>query len=61
MGQDEREKPSDTPKPGDEAPPGTPGSGDSLCRDCGGTGTKGGMPCPHCDGTGTVNEGIGGG
>lgn len=47
--------------PGDEAPPGTPGSGEDICRNCGGSGKREGKPCPTCDGTGRINEGIGGG
>jgi len=53
--------------PGDEAPPGTPGTGDDVCPVCQGTGRldeddeEGGHPCPNCGGTGVVTEGIGGG
>ena len=50
---------SDT-NPGDEAPPGTPGTGENLCRDCNGSGKLDGRPCPTCDGTGKVIERIGG-
>lgn len=46
--------------PGDEAPPGTPGTGEDLCRTCGGTGQLNGGPCPECEGTGKVVRGIGG-
>jgi DnaJ-class molecular chaperone len=46
--------------PGDEAPPGTPGTGEDLCRACGGTGILNGSPCPECEGTGKVTVGIGG-
>jgi hypothetical protein len=46
--------------PGDEAAPGTPGTGENLCRKCSGTGDQGGQPCPECGGTGKVVEGIGG-
>lgn len=46
--------------PGDEAPPGTPGTGENVCRTCGGTGRLSGRTCPACQGTGTVIEGIGG-
>lgn len=45
---------------GDEAPPGTPGTGEDICRACGGTGQLNGGPCPECDGTGKVVRGIGG-
>ncbi len=47
--------------PGDEAAPGTPGSGENLCPDCSGTGKMNNKPCPTCGGTGKVVEGIGGG
>ena len=59
---------SDTPtttteplKPGDEAAPGSPGSGENVCPKCGGTGQMQGEPCLKCLGTGVVQEGIGGG
>lgn len=58
----------DTPRPtgapmapGDEAPPGSPGTGEAPCRACGGTGRLGGQACTSCQGTGKVNVGIGGG
>jgi DnaJ-class molecular chaperone len=48
--------------PGDEAAPGTPGTGEDICQECRGTGQiDDGSPCPNCDGTGYVTEGIGGG
>ena len=47
-------------KPGDEAPPGTPGTGEAVCRRCGGTGRDGGQTCPDCSGTGKVTQGVGG-
>lgn len=46
--------------PGDEAPPGTPGTGENVCRMCGGKGTVSGRTCPDCQGSGKVIEGIGG-
>ena len=46
--------------PGDEAAPGTPGTGEDLCRTCGGSGRLNGGPCPECEGTGRVTRGIGG-
>ena len=46
--------------PGDEAPPGTPGTGEDICRTCGGSGQLNGGPCPECEGTGRVTRGIGG-
>jgi len=47
--------------PGDEAAPGTPGTGENLCRRCNGTGKADGAPCPDCGGTGKVVEGLAGG
>ena len=47
--------------PGDQAPPGTPGTGEGLCPRCGGTGRIGEADCPDCAGTGKVVAGIGGG
>ncbi|MEJ7688563.1 MAG: hypothetical protein WKG52_17185, partial [Variovorax sp.] len=48
-------------RPGDDAPAGTPGTGDALCRKCGGSGrVDGGAPCTECQGTGKVTAGIGG-
>lgn len=48
--------------PGDEALPGTPGTGEDLCLECNGTGKKeGGAMCPACSGTGRVVRAIGGG
>jgi hypothetical protein len=46
--------------PGDEAPEGTPGTGEDLCPRCGGSGRIDAGPCPDCGGTGKVNVGIGG-
>jgi hypothetical protein len=46
--------------PGDEVPPGTPGSGEAICRDCGGTGRIGASTCPKCAGSGKVIKAIGG-
>jgi hypothetical protein len=49
-------------KPGDEGPPGTPGTGEDLCPDCNGTGKRAdGTECATCEGTGRIIEGIGGG
>lgn len=47
--------------PGDEAAPGTPGTGEGVCPRCGGTGKLAGGDCPLCQGTGKVTVGIGGG
>lgn len=49
------------PQPGDEAPPGTSGTGEGLCRECGGRGVNdAGQTCPSCSGTGHITVGIGG-
>jgi hypothetical protein len=49
-------------QPGDEAPRGVPGTGEAICRRCGGSGrTDGGERCTECGGTGKVNVGVGGG
>ena len=47
--------------PGDDAEPGTPGTGEDVCPECRGRGVIGNQPCDNCGGTGKVNEGIGGG
>jgi hypothetical protein len=52
--------PSTPMAPGDEAPAGTPGTGEDLCRACGGSGMLNGGACPECEGTGKVTVGIGG-
>jgi DnaJ-class molecular chaperone len=46
--------------PGDEARPGTPGTGENICRTCKGSGQVNNKPCPGCGGAGKVTEGIGG-
>jgi DnaJ-class molecular chaperone len=46
--------------PGDQAPPGTPGTGENICRDCRGTGRRDGEACPTCGGSGKVIEEPGG-
>jgi hypothetical protein len=48
-------------RPGDEAAPGTPGTGESICRVCGGSGRDPQQrTCAQCGGTGKVTVGIGG-
>ena len=51
----------DTMAPGDQAPAGTPGTGENVCPRCNGSGSVEGGTCPVCEGSGTVIEGIGGG
>lgn len=46
--------------PGDQARPGTPGTGENICRQCQGSGRLDGRDCPNCGGSGLVTEGIGG-
>ena len=46
--------------PGDQAPAGTPSTGEHPCPQCGGTGRLGASACPHCQGTGVVTVGISG-
>lgn len=61
-GQGSQQSPGAQPRmsPGDEAPPGTPGTGEDVCPQCGGTGRVGASACPACQGSGKVNVGIGG-
>jgi hypothetical protein len=46
--------------PGDEAPAGTKGTGETICPRCGGTGRLDNQACPNCAGTGRVTHIIGG-
>ena len=46
--------------PGDEAPAGTPGTGENLCPVCHGSGKISGQACANCGGSGRVTTGIGG-
>ena len=46
--------------PGDEAPPGTPGTGENLCPARNPSGKKDSRKREQCNGTGKVIEGIGG-
>lgn len=59
-GSDRSAKPARPMKPGDQAPEGTPGTGEGLCPRCGGTGRDGPRACPECEGTGKIVQGIGG-
>jgi hypothetical protein len=47
-------------RPGDEAPAGTPGTGEDICPRCHGAGRVEGKSCPNCSGTGRVIKAIGG-
>ena len=47
--------------PGDEAAPGSPGTGEAVCPECGGSGRLNGERCPNCRGSGKIVRGIGGG
>lgn len=46
--------------PGDQAAPGTEGTGENVCRVCRGSGRRDGRECDNCGGTGRVTEEIGG-
>jgi hypothetical protein len=46
--------------PGDEAPAGTSGTGEDICPECGGDGSRDGAECRECAGTGRVVRGVGG-
>jgi hypothetical protein len=46
--------------PGDEAPPGTPGSGDNVCPVCHGSGRLNQQRCSECGGSGVITSAIGG-
>jgi hypothetical protein len=51
---------TESTKPGDLAPPGTPGTGEAICPRCHGTGRTEARDCPDCLGTGKVTQPIGG-
>lgn len=46
--------------PGDDAAPGTPGTGEDVCPKCNGSGRQGEDECQNCGGLGKVIRGIGG-
>ena len=65
--QTENRRPVPTPgapgrqlNPGDEAAPGTPGTGEDVCPVCHGNGKIDGRACSNCGGSGRVIKGIGG-
>jgi len=45
--------------PGDQAPPGSPQSGERQCPRCSGSGRQGDEQCEFCGGTGMVIELVG--
>lgn len=47
--------------PGDDAPRGTPGTGEAVCPTCQGKGRVADRACADCGGTGIVIKGIAGG
>ncbi|MBC9208843.1 DUF2934 domain-containing protein [Roseomonas aerophila] len=47
--------------PGDDAAPGTPGTGEDVCPTCQGSGRIEGKACENCGGTGIVIKGVAGG
>ena len=49
---------TDMMAPGDEAPPGTPGTGEDVCPACGGSGRVDGQDCDTCLGRGRVIKAI---
>ncbi len=51
---------TDATNPGDDAAPGTPGTGEDLCPVCNGSGRIDDGECGNCGGTGKIVEGIGG-
>jgi hypothetical protein len=46
--------------PGDEAVPGTPGTGEDICPECRGSGRIGPQSCFNCNGSGRIIKAIGG-
>jgi RecJ-like exonuclease len=54
------EIPAALQNPGDEAPPGTAGTGEDVCPKCHGSGKISGSDCENCGGTGRVIRAIGG-
>jgi len=52
--------PEEPMNPGDQAPPGTPGTGEDVCPKCGGSGRLDQGECENCGGIGRVIRGIGG-
>lgn len=44
--------------PGNQATPGTPGTGEAICPRCSGTGRVGSGECSDCGGAGRIIEGV---
>jgi len=59
-GRDAQPWPTGSMNPGDEAPEGTPGTGENVCPDCAGSGRVQNGRCNTCGGIGVVIVGIGG-
>ena len=59
-----KDHPSDQPAGGrampDRRAPMAPGTGENVCRMCGGKGMVNGRTCPDCQGSGKVISAIGG-
>jgi hypothetical protein len=51
---------ADEMAPGDEARPGTPGTGEDACPTCDGNGEVDGEKCSNCEGTGRIVAGVSG-
>lgn len=60
QGEQQGERAPGAMSPGDEAPAGTPGTGENVCPVCGGEGAVDGGKCANCGGAGVVIEGVGG-
>jgi RecJ-like exonuclease len=56
----QQSEPPQTLHPGDQAAPGTPGTGEDICPQCEGKGRIDGSACPNCGGTGKIVKAIGG-
>ncbi len=62
----EKDRPVASPKQdqplrsGDDAPAGTPGTGEVVCPECDGRGRINGQRCENCGGTGRVVQAVGG-
>ena len=44
---------------GDDALPGTPGTGEDICPECRGSGKIGAATCQNCEGSGRIIKGVG--